>query len=81
MKIEPGTKWRHYKGGVYEVISLARLEASEIMTDYDGDLLVVYQPLGNPDMRFARPIAEWLANPPGEKETLTQRMRFVPVIA
>ena len=54
---EPGTRWRHYKGGFYMVLTVGRLEASE-------ELMVVYQRHGamGLDDIWVRPLAEWEAD-------------------
>ena len=47
----PGEKWEHYKGGTYEVISLATHTES-------NEKLVIYKSL-NFGSIFARPISIW----------------------
>ena len=47
----PGERWQHYKGGIYEVITLANHSESK-------EALVVYQsiPFGS---IYARPLSMW----------------------
>lgn len=48
-----GTKWRHYKGGLYEVVGSAVLESTL-------GPLVLYRPRGE-QLVFARTLADWTA--------------------
>lgn len=49
-----GELWRHYKGGVYEVLCLAR--HSE-----DNTLMVIYQKqTAEPEIPWCRPLKMWL---------------------
>jgi len=48
---EAGTLWRHYKGGLYVVVTHAQRER-------DGGLEVVYRSWGD-GKTFCRPLAEW----------------------
>lgn len=47
----PGTRWKHYKGGVYEVITLANHSETQ-------EPLVIYKsiPFGSV---YARPLSMW----------------------
>lgn len=51
MKTVLGTVYRHYKGGLYEIITLAKMEA-------DGALMVVYKAIEKNDV-WIRPYNEW----------------------
>ncbi|MCQ8897020.1 DUF1653 domain-containing protein [Limnobacter humi] len=50
--VKPGERYRHYKGGVYEVICEAVLES-------DGSKMVVYHPLdkGDKNQAWCRPMS------------------------
>lgn len=52
MKINPGSIWQHYKGGLYSFVSLAQLEAT-------GQTMAVYRsPVTG--KTYVRPIEEFL---------------------
>ena len=51
MEIQPG-RYRHFKGGEYEVIGVARHSETE-------ELMVVYQPLYGEGGLWVRPAAMW----------------------
>lgn len=62
---EPGPgRYRHYKGGEYEVIGVARHSETD-------ELLVVYRPLYNATGLWVRPLAMFL-------EVITYQGRTVP---
>jgi len=48
---EPGSRFRHYKGGVYEVVGRCILEATR-------EPCVVYRPAGS-ELTWCRPLANW----------------------
>jgi hypothetical protein len=54
MSIEPGT-YRHFKGGLYAVIGLARHSETE-------EELVVYRPLSGEQGLWVRPVSMWSAH-------------------
>jgi hypothetical protein len=62
----PG-RYRHYKGGEYEVIGVARHSETD-------ELLVVYRPLYNATGLWVRPLAMFL-------ETVTHKGALVPRFA
>lgn len=49
----PGTTWRHYKGGVYTIVALAFDEESL-------DIEVIYSPVEAPDISFTHWLSVWL---------------------
>lgn len=49
---QPGQIWRHYKGGEYEVVAVALMEANH-------HRVVIYRPLRNMGLVWARPYSEW----------------------
>lgn len=51
--VRPGTVWRHYKGGIYTVTSLAFDEESL-------DIEVIYSPMDAEDITFTRWLSIWL---------------------
>lgn len=51
MTIEPGT-YRHFKGGLYSVVGVARHSETE-------EELVVYRPLSGEQGLWVRPLAMW----------------------
>ncbi|WP_374315903.1 DUF1653 domain-containing protein [Microbacterium sp.] len=55
---EPGT-YRHFKGGLYEVVGVARHSETE-------EQLVVYRPLSGDSGLWVRPLAMW--NEPVERD-------------
>lgn len=55
--MEPGTLYRHYKGGMYEIVTLARLESDGI----NGPLHVVYRSVTDKTV-WVRPLAEFRGN-------------------
>ncbi len=51
--IEPGTRWRHYKGNVYEVLAIGCMKATD-------EKVVVYQQVGHGHRSvWVRPLREW----------------------
>lgn len=58
--VRPGSTWKHYKGGIYEVVDLA-------IDTVDGSVRVTYQriegpdyhPLSEPGIFYSRPLSEW----------------------
>ena len=65
MTVEPGPgRYRHYKGGEYEVVGTARHSET-------GELLVVYRCLYDNNSLWVRPLAMFL-------ETVTVAGREVP---
>lgn len=67
-----GSRWRHYKGGEYEVVGIAFVPPREL------DPLMIYQPLTDPSIRWARPLPEWddVADYDGEARPV---YRFTPM--
>jgi hypothetical protein len=51
-QVEPGSKWRHYKGGEYTIKDI-------VVQEEDNELAVVYQPLAHPNVCFTRPLSVW----------------------
>lgn len=68
MKIEPG-KYRHFKGGLYEVIGMARHSETE-------EEMVVYRALRGEGGLWVRPAVMW--NETVERNGMTYQ-RFTPV--
>lgn len=64
----PCTAWKHYKGGLYLVLDICRLEAT-------NEPAVLYQEIsGDPSApKWVRPLSEWVAIVPG---TNVQRFRL-----
>ena len=50
---EPGSIWRHRKGGTYFVVGVARVEATL-------EHVVVYHKAGQPADMWTRPVAEFM---------------------
>lgn len=50
--IEFGKIYRHYKGGLYKPLFIARHSENE-------DELVIYQNVENPELIWARPVEMW----------------------
>lgn len=50
--VPPGSRWRHYKGGRYEVSGFAITEATQ-------EVAVIYTPLEHPAVSFSRPLSVW----------------------
>lgn len=65
----PGTRWKHYKGGVYEVITLANHSETQ-------EPLVIYKsiPFGSV---YARPLSMWHA-PCALNDTEVARFTLMP---
>ena len=61
--VKPGERYRHYKGGLYEIICEAILES-------DGSTMVIYHPLDKGDKKtaWARPSSVFF-----EKVTVGER--------
>jgi hypothetical protein len=51
-QLVPGSRWQHYKGGMYELIDVVIIEA-------DMQIGVIYRPLENPRVSFFRPLPVW----------------------
>jgi hypothetical protein len=64
----PGQRFRHYKGGLYEVVAVARLEATH-------EPLVVYRAEVDGTV-WARPLAQWSETVEHEGQSVT---RFSPL--
>src|SRR5690348_2592047 len=53
MELLPGSRWKHYKGGIYTVLMMAKEEAN-------GQEVVVYQEFGPGERQvWVRPAHEW----------------------
>lgn len=52
-QVEPGSRWRHYKGTEYTVVSIVIIEAT-------NEPAVVYASAKHPDVSFVRPLQVWL---------------------
>lgn len=63
--LQEGSLWRHFKGGVYRILHLARIEATL-------ETVVVYHSLSSDDV-WVRPLEVWL------EEVRPGVPRFVPV--
>ena len=70
-RIQPGNKYRHYKGGEYIVLHLAQHTE-------DDEILVIYQSIHHGSY-YARPVSSWLEPVKGNTE-LKGSSRFVEVI-
>lgn len=65
-----GKRYRHFKGGIYVVLTIAVHSESD-------EPLVIYQTLDRPDLVWARPISMFLSNVDHEKyPDVKQEMRF-----
>jgi hypothetical protein len=53
IKVEPGTKWRHYKGGEYVANNVVLIEATD-------EVSVLYTSIVQPEVSFVRPLQSWL---------------------
>lgn len=84
--ITPHNVYRHYKGGVYQVLHIGFHTETE-------ELEVIYKRIGGPnydehaekDIVFVRPLSVWLEPLPKEVLTNQQKLqrqlkRFVPVV-
>jgi hypothetical protein len=47
-----GSKWKHYKGGIYVISDIAIMEAT-------NEVAVIYCPIERPNVKFVRPISVW----------------------
>lgn len=68
-KVRPGSKWRHYKGGEYTIVTLA-------VQEVDQQLAVVYSPLDHSEIAFTRPLAVWDEPVEWEGRTVTRFAKF-----
>ena len=59
-KVSVGEKYRHYKGGEYEVVDLAIEESS-------GEPVVVYKPLYGQGLSFTRRVDVWCEQVDGQQ--------------
>lgn len=50
---QPGQVWKHYKGGFYKIVAVAKKEAQPTAKT------VIYQALQEPFDVWERPLAEW----------------------
>ncbi len=65
-----GRRYRHFKGGIYVVLTIAVHSESD-------EPLVIYQTLDRPDLVWARPISMFLSNVDHKKyPDVKQEMRF-----
>ena len=65
-----GKRYRHFKGGIYVVLTIAVHSESD-------EPLVIYQTLDRPDLVWARPISMFLSNVDHEKyPDVVQKYRF-----
>lgn len=68
-----GKRYRHFKGGIYVVLTIAVHSESD-------EPLVIYQTLDRPDLVWARPIFMFLSNVDHKKyPDVKQEMRFEPM--
>lgn len=67
--IQPGGTYRHYKGNVYKVVGVGKMEATQ-------EDVVVYQSLDHGSPLWIRPLEEFEAQVEWEGKTVT---RFRPV--
>jgi hypothetical protein len=68
--LQPG-RYRHFKGGEYEVIGVARHSET-------GELLVVYRPLYNDSGLWVRPLAMFTETVTHNGETVPRFARIDP---
>jgi hypothetical protein len=52
-KIEPGSKWQHYKGNEYIVKDIVLIEAT-------NEVAVLYTPVLHPSIPWVRTYASWI---------------------
>jgi len=50
--IPPGSRWQHYKGGMYVVSDIAIIELTDAVA-------VVYRSVDHPLVTFIRPLVDW----------------------
>lgn len=68
-----GKRYRHFKGGIYVVLTIAIHSESD-------EPLVIYQTLDRPDLVWARPISMFLSNVDHKKyPDAKQKKRFEPM--
>lgn len=67
-KIDVGSVYRHYKGGMYFVVDVA------IDTELEGNYIVIYHTIGDAKKLFAQSIKLFLDRAPENK--LGQKNRF-----
>lgn len=68
-----GKRYRHFKGGIYVVLTIAVHSESD-------EPLVIYQTLDRPDLVWARPISMFLSNVDHKKyPDAKQKKRFEPM--
>ena len=53
VKVEPGTRWQHYKGNEYIVEHVA-------LTEDTNEVVIVYSAISHPTVSFVRPLKRWL---------------------
>lgn len=65
-----GKKYRHFKGGLYEVIDIA-------IHSENAELIVVYKSYDNPSLVWARPLNMFMSEVDRDKyPDVKQKMRF-----
>jgi hypothetical protein len=68
-RVEPGTTWRHYKGGEYVANNVVLIEATD-------EVSVLYSSVLRPEVFFVRPMQSWLETIERNGET---QSRFVKI--
>ena len=54
MEIKSGQTWKHYKGGVYRIVTLAQNNETDELYD-----MVVYQDVSAPEKVWTQPLARF----------------------
>lgn len=52
-QLEPGAVFKHWRGDLYSIVTLARMENN-------SQLIVVYAPLEHPELRYARAYTDFV---------------------
>lgn len=68
-KVQPGSKWQHYKGNEYIVEKIVLIEAT-------NEVSVLYSSVAHPQVPYVRPITSWLQTVEWNGQELA---RFTPV--
>jgi hypothetical protein len=63
--VSVGARYKHYKGKLYKVISLAILEAT-------NEICVIYQAQYGKNLTFIRPLTDWLEKVEWQGKTLNR---------
>lgn len=55
MKVTPGSKWQHYKGGEY-------VAQDAVLTEANNQVCILYHSVNFPNVSFVRPVTSWFEN-------------------